>query len=359
VSIKTAVNGAQALEYITGISEGIRTVSVNNSSVVDRELKPLLVSNGFTVNNSYFTEFDIKEKTIRDYWDIPALLEKDLAGSFDISVRMEGLARPAGTEVRRYLSVLGVNAASADDGTVFFLQHFSNIFTDLMEAEKVVLIIGLDKIFCSRDDAALVTRCMGTLGMESWLLGIQPRASEPAILAQAPLSGSKRRELHVVILDNGRTGLLNTKFNDLLLCIGCRACNRHCPIRHSFADVDHVWSPKNYLKDFLDKRVDSVDKCIHCEACRLDCPLDIDVPGLMWQAKLDHIGKHGISFYHRILGRPETLARVGTPLAPVANWMVNVRPFRVLMEFAAGIDRNARLPMFHRETFRKWFSRSA
>jgi len=41
-------------------------------------VKPGLVSNGFTVIDSYFNEFDLKERKILDYWDLPRLLDKNL-----------------------------------------------------------------------------------------------------------------------------------------------------------------------------------------------------------------------------------------------------------------------------------------
>jgi glycerol-3-phosphate dehydrogenase subunit C len=79
----------------------------------------------------------------------------------------------------------------------------------------------------------------------------------------------------------------------------------------------------------------------------------------MWQAKTDYITKHGVSFKHKILGMPEILARLGTAFAPLANWMMSIKPLRIPMEFVAGIDRKTNLPTFHFNTFRKWFRKHA
>lgn len=356
VAVKSALDDVEAIKYIIGISGGIDTISINDSSIVSRELKPGLVANGFTVINSYLNEFDVKERKILDYWDLPHLVDNNITGTFDVSIKMVGIDQLGvdDTETMGYLAVLGVNAVSAEDGTVFFLQHFFNIHRDLRQAEKVILVIGLDKIAKSREDAAFVSECIGIFGMESSLLGIQPKASETLSLTELSLPPvGTCRELHVIILDNGRINLLKTQFRNLFLCIGCRACNEHCPIRHSFSDVDYIWSPKNYLNEFLDGKINSIDVCLHCESCRLDCPLDIDLPNLMWQAKIDYISEHGRSFYHKILGMPEMLARFGTYFTPLANWMMNNKLVRILMELMLGIDRKANLPKFHRLTFRK------
>jgi len=165
-------------------------------------------------------------------------------------------------------------------------------------------------------------------------------------------SGDGKRELHLIILDNGRAQLLQGKFRDLFLCIGCQACNKHCPIRHSFSNIGYIWTPRNYLGEFLFGTSASIDVCPHCEACRLECPLDIDLPYLMWQAKMDYVTQHGTSFRHKILGRPELLAKIGTPLASIVNWMMRQKLVRIPMEILTGIDRRANLPKFHSNTFR-------
>ncbi|MFH1911419.1 MAG: 4Fe-4S dicluster domain-containing protein [Pseudomonadota bacterium] len=360
VRTKAAHDNIEAIRYITEISDGIKTISINNSSIVTQELKQGLHAGGFTVINSYLDEFDVKESKILDYWDLPRLDEKNLSETFDVSIKMAGIDHPPRADSQKYMAILGINAISAEDTTAFFLEHFLNINKDLAQAEKVAIIVGLDKIVKSREDAAFQTKCMGIFGMESVLLGIQPRLEKTPSIAELLLPpADKERELHLIILDNGRAKLLEGKFKDLFLCIGCRACNKHCPIRHSFTEVDYIWTPRNYLNQFLYGTGRSIDICLHCEACRIECPVDIDLPGLMWQAKTDYITKHGVSFKHKILGMPEMLARLGTAFAPLANWMMSIKPVRILMEFVAGIDRKTNLPTFHFNTFRKWFRKHA
>lgn len=355
VKLKLAADNIEAVRYITQISDGIKLISTNNSSVVNQELKPGLLANGFRVINSYLDEFEVRKKEILDYWDLPGLRDKNLWGSFDVSIKMAGLAN---TESKKYLALLGVNAIAAEDGTVFFLQHFSNIYNDLKQASKVILVVGLDKLVKSRQDATFQTKGMGMFGMECVLLGIGPKPTKtPSIAKLSPPPTNKERELYLVLLDNGRTDLAKSNFSDLFLCIGCRVCNQRCPIRHSF-DADHIWTPKNYLSQFLYGISRSIDTCLHCEACRLECPLDIDLPLLMWQAKIDHAQKHGRSLQHKLLGMPEMLAKLGTAFAFLTNGMMRTKLVRIPMEFVTGIDRRTKLPRFHSQTFRKWFKKN-
>lgn len=360
VKIKSARDAAEAVNYIAEAADGTKTVSINNSAVVSQELKPGLISDGFKVITSYLNEYDIGEKKVRDYWDLPHLLEKNLIPNFGVSQKLTGLDHTGeGATVKDYLAVLGVNAISADDGTVFFVQHFHNIHKDLREAKKVFLVVGLDKIARSREDAAFVTECMGIFGMESMLLGLRPKSDKIVAGEEPTLLGSDvNRELHLIILDNGRSKMTQGKFRDLFLCVGCAACNQHCPIQFSF-DVDDNWTPRTYLNQFLRGTGKSLDRCLHCEACRIDCPVDIDLPYLMWQAKLDHIGKHGRSLKQKLLGTPERLAKLGSVVDSVSNRMMGSRLIRIPMETITGIDKRANLPKFHKRTFRKWFRDNA
>ena len=360
VKVTATADNIGAVNYITGISDGIKTVSTNNSSVIVQEIKPGLSNNGFTIVNSYLDEFDVKKKEILDYWSLPRMLDKDLMGTFEVTHKMPGIGFSGADETRKYLAVLGANAISAEDGTVFFLEHFSNIYKDLNQAKKVILVIGLDKIVKNSRDADFQSKCMGIFGMESILLGIQPKSETTPSIAdiELPLDG-KEREIHVIVLDNGRSSLSGSKFEDLFLCIGCRACNKHCPIQHSFTNMDYIWTPRNYLSQFLNGKSHSIDTCLHCEACRLECPLDIDLPHLMWEAKIDYSVKHGRSFYHKIIGEPELLAKAGTAFAPLANSMMRTKLIRFPMETITGIDRKTTLPVFHFETFRNWMKKNA
>lgn len=352
VKVISAADHIEAARYIDQISDGIKVISTNNSSTVNNEMKPELLTNGFTIINSYLDEFEVTKREIFDYWDLPDLLNKNLRGTFDISTKMAGLTDG---ENKKYLAVLGVNAISAEDSTIFFLQHFSNIHNDLRQANKVVLVAGLDKIVQTRQDAAFQTRCMSIFGLENVLLEIEPKPSKsPSIAELSPPLADEERELHLILLDNGRSKILQSDYTDLFLCIGCRACNQHCPVQHSFK-VDYIWTPRTYLNQLLYDTSRFDDVCLHCEACRIDCPVDIDLPLFMWRAKIDHISQHRRSLKHIILGMPEVLARLGTLFAPFSNWMMRLKLLRIPMEIMIGIDRRTILPTFHHRTFRKWF----
>ncbi|MCX5991407.1 MAG: anaerobic glycerol-3-phosphate dehydrogenase subunit C [Chloroflexi bacterium] len=353
-----ARDGAEAVNYISRIAPGTKDIVINRSSLVINELQPGLEKLGFRIGEPYYAGLGSFDNRIEDYWDLPHLLARGLMGNFEIS-NGPTTSQGEGT-TKDCVALLGVSAASAEDSSIFFLQHSSNISKSLEQARHVILIVGLDKIVKSREDAVFQTGCMGIFGLESMLLNLKPGQRNGDGMDSLPdYLGHPDRAVHVVLLDNGRSRMLSSTFRELLLCIGCKACVRQCPINHSMTRDGAVWSPRDHLFTFLLGQNPLMDTCLHCETCRVECPLSIDLPSLMWQAQADWAAKHGRSLRDRILGNPEALARVGSVAAPVSNAVINVDPGRTIIKAGLSLDARRQLPRFGRETFQHWFARQS
>ena len=355
VKLSTAADAKEAASYIGRIAEKGGIASINKSSVVVNELRPELHAAGFKTYIRYFKEFknfETFEKKIDDYWGLPGLHERGLLEWFGIS---QTVRQQSSLPARDYVAILGVNAISAEDGSVFFLQHMSNISHDIEQAQKVVLVVSLDKVLPNKETAFFHTRAMGIFGLESVLLDLAPNHEEEYDFDSLPLAGDHTRELHVLILDNGRSELLNNGYADLFLCIDCRACARQCPIgQHLLVSRGMSYSPKNYLLGFLQGWLPSTEACLHCGRCEVECPVDIDIPTLLWRSQIDDYARRGRSWKKKILDNPEFLARLGSWTAPLANWAKNMNIVKFIMQTVAGIHRKANLPTFHHQTLRKW-----
>ena len=358
VKVAKARNAKEAADYIRQAAGDTTLASINKSNVVVNELRQDLQALGFKTFMRYFTEFknfeeDKFQKKVEDYWSLPGMHGRNLVESFGTRKEIGTLTSP---EVRDYIAILGVNAISTDDGSVFFLQHMSNISKDLAQARKIVLVVSLEKVLKTREEALFHTRSMGIFGLESILLDLIPNNIENYDFDALPtLPESTNREIHMVILDNGRTELLRNGYKDLFLCIDCRACARQCPIGlHVLLERGMVYSPKNYLLGFLQGWLPSVDVCLHCGRCQVECPVDIDIPTLLWKSQLEHYEKHGRSWKKRMLDDPELLAKLGTLTAPFSTWMTRLPIVKTMMQLFTGVHRNSNLPAFHRKTFRHW-----
>jgi L-lactate dehydrogenase complex protein LldF len=95
-------------------------------------------------------------------------------------------------------------------------------------------------------------------------------------------------EYHVVILDNGRSAMLGTGFQDMLRCIRCGACMNHCPVYHAVGGHAYGWVYPGPMGAVLTPALVGVDKAGHlpnastfCGRCESVCPVRIPLPKMM------------------------------------------------------------------------------
>jgi L-lactate dehydrogenase complex protein LldF len=96
--------------------------------------------------------------------------------------------------------------------------------------------------------------------------------------------------MHVVLLDNGRSRILERGYADALLCIRCGACLNECPVYREIGG--HAYGPTAYsgpigavitplLADNMTDARELPSASSLCGACRDVCPVKIDLPRLL------------------------------------------------------------------------------
>jgi L-lactate dehydrogenase complex protein LldF len=95
-------------------------------------------------------------------------------------------------------------------------------------------------------------------------------------------------ELHVIIVDNGRSRVLGSDMAEILYCIRCGACLNSCPVYqkiggHAYGSVysgpiGAVLTPSLYG---IEAWSDLPHASSLCGACREVCPVRIDIPRLL------------------------------------------------------------------------------
>ncbi len=95
-------------------------------------------------------------------------------------------------------------------------------------------------------------------------------------------------EYHVVLVDNGRSAMLGTEFQDMLRCIRCAACMNHCPVYGAVGGHAYGWVYPGPMGSVLTPSLIGVDKAGHlpnastfCGKCESVCPVKIPLPKLM------------------------------------------------------------------------------
>ena len=95
-------------------------------------------------------------------------------------------------------------------------------------------------------------------------------------------------EYHVVLLDNGRSAMIGTEFQDMLRCIRCAACMNHCPVYGAVGGHAYGWVYPGPMGAVLTPGLIGVKEAGHlpnastfCGKCESVCPVRIPLPKLM------------------------------------------------------------------------------
>ncbi|MDA0171671.1 anaerobic glycerol-3-phosphate dehydrogenase subunit C [Solirubrobacter taibaiensis] len=141
-------------------------------------------------------------------------------------------------------------------------------------------------------------------------------------------------------------------------CVKCTICETYCPV----AAVTPLFPGPKYAGPQAERfrsadepsPDDSLDYCSGCGICTQVCPQGVHIAEINTQARARLKERTGVSLRDRVLARPALAGRLATPVAPVANALLANRPLRLGIEKVAGVHRDAALPRFAGETFRRW-----
>ena len=93
---------------------------------------------------------------------------------------------------------------------------------------------------------------------------------------------------HVVLVDNGRSALLGTEFQDMLRCIRCAACMNHCPVYGAVGGHAYGWVYPGPMGSVLTPSLIGIEHSAHlpnastfCGRCEQVCPMRIPLTTMM------------------------------------------------------------------------------
>jgi len=140
-------------------------------------------------------------------------------------------------------------------------------------------------------------------------------------------------------------------------CVKCTICETYCPVSNAtqlFPGPKYV-GPQAERFRIGDISPDaSLDYCSGCGICTQVCPQGVKIAEINSQARSLLKETKGVRLRDKIIARPAVGGRLATPVAPVANWVLQNRPIRRVIERAIGIHRSAPLPRFAGRTFQRW-----
>ncbi len=95
-------------------------------------------------------------------------------------------------------------------------------------------------------------------------------------------------QYHVVLVDNGRSAMVGTEFQEMLRCIRCAACMNHCPVYGAIGGHAYGWVYPGPMGSVLTPALIGVDEAgnlpnatTFCGKCESVCPVKIPLPKMM------------------------------------------------------------------------------
>jgi len=194
------------------------------------------------------------------------------------------------------VGITGANFLIAETGTSVIVTNEGNgDLTQLLPKAHVVLA-SLEKIVPTLEDASAIIRVLARSATGQDMSVYTTFSTGPKRPGDADGPG----EYHVVLLDNGRSALLGTDFQDMLRCIRCGACMNHCPVYGAVGGHAYGWVYPGPMGAVLTPSLIGIETAKHlpnastfCGKCESVCPMRIPLPKMMrhyrereWQKKL-------------------------------------------------------------------------
>lgn len=182
----------------------------------------------------------------------------------------------------------GANAVAANVGAVVLTENEGNI-RNLAHLTRVhVIFAGIEKIVPTLEDAVRVCRAAALYGTTQPIGQYITAVAGPAraFLGDQPADwGQGPREIHVILLEQGRREAVQRGFGASLYCINCGACLKVCPVyneigeRYGYRYFGGIGVVHAALRFGLEAAVaGGLDLCLACRRCVESCPCRIPTP---------------------------------------------------------------------------------
>jgi len=228
---------------------------------------------------------------------------EDISELFQNELGMEPTLDPsimcdaARKELRKHflaadMGISGCNFAIAETGTICIITNEGNGRMVSSLPPVHVVVAGIEKIVPKVEDAILL-----------WQAATRNATGQDASVYFSMTSGPKKsnhadgpKEVHVILVDNARTNVMEKGYADALMCIRCGACMDVCPVYreiggHAYGRTAYPGPIGSILTPLMNENID-IGKDLPfasslCGACKDACPVKIDLPRLLLELRND------------------------------------------------------------------------
>jgi len=253
----------------------------------------------------------------------------------------------------------GVNFAIAETGGFVVVTNEGNADMGTSLPPLHIASMGIEKVIPRAEDLGVFLRLLA-----------RSATGQPVSTYTSHFHGPRRGgELHVVVVDHGRTAMLRSgSFRRALSCIRCGACLNTCPVYRRSGGYSYTWVIPGPIGSVLAPSRDAVTHrslpfaSSLCGSCTDVCPVRIDLHHqlLAWRREIGARGllPGGKRLAMRLLGWLLRSALLYALAGKLARWAMRVLPRAWVQAGAPGWTRQRELPEPPRESFRELYRRT-
>ena len=230
------------------------------------------------------------------------------------------------------VGITGANLLIAETGSIALVTNEGNGDLTHNMPKVHIAIASIEKVVPTLEDATTILRLLA-----------RSATGQDLSVYTSFITGTRRtsdldgpRQMHVILLDNGRTAMLGSEFREMLRCIRCGACINHCPIYGAVGGHAYGWVYSGPMGAVLIPNLIGVDEAGHlpnastfCGRCEEVCPVRIPIPRMLRALRerqfTRHLGaqsiRYGLSGWAMLATRP-ALYRFATRFGVrLAGWL--------------------------------------
>ncbi|WP_439473566.1 lactate utilization protein B [Algoriphagus formosus] len=188
------------------------------------------------------------------------------------------------------VAITGVNFGIAETGEFLVCTNEGNADMGVHLADTHIACMGIEKIIPRRKDLGVFLRLLARSATGQPITNYSSHFRSPA----------KGKEIHLVLVDNGRTRqLAREKFKNSLKCIRCGACMNTCPIYRRSGGFSYGSTVPGPIGSILSPGLDMKKystlpfASTLCGSCSDVCPVKINIHEQLYEWRQEITKHHG------------------------------------------------------------------
>jgi L-lactate dehydrogenase complex protein LldF len=194
------------------------------------------------------------------------------------------------------IGLSGVNFAVAETGTLCLVENEGNGRMCTTVPPVHIAVMGIEKVVERMEEVPPLLRLLTGSATGQLITTYVNMITSP----RKPGEKDGPKEVHLVLLDNGRSKILaDAELRQTLYCIRCGTCLNHCPVYTRLGGHAYGFVYPGPIGEILTPQIEGLDAAGElatastlCNACEEVCPVMIPIPRLIRRMRTESYAKN-------------------------------------------------------------------